>query len=195
MAWIMDQILQDVSTRGRAISQFLRGWLGPTLYSSAWVVGGALRSDKRRDIDVVLDTDVSVDWIKGQLGPSERTTAFGGLVYSYGGEHVDVWRLQDSWFYDDRTLKVGMHSYMARVHTDIQQIAYHASSGTIMDMGYSAARKSGLIELVYENNPYKREALNKALRIATDMKMLIGTKLFSSFIKEFVTGPSGVVLK
>lgn len=190
--------LTCVAERGELLTQGLRPWLRNIL-DHAYIVGGALRADTYRDVDIVvegIDLESAIRTLADCDEATVRKNHFGGFHCNLAGTRIDIWELGKSWcFTQEPDLPVTLDSLMSRFHTNIQAIAYDTLTHRVHDRGYFECLETNTLELIWEPNPFPFYAFSKAERIAKEMGLEYGPKLKKAMIDAYQAKITGIVTR
>lgn len=144
------------------------------------IFGGAVRDwylgRKPKDIDIVLDCSSD---IVSMLAANfkHKKSQFDGYQFEIDGVNLDVWRLEDSWYFKQGFAEPSWNNLLNSVPFNIDAILIF-KNGKILDNGFCNAIHNCLIEL---QNPVNKNPklfiVQRALRFKSKYGFKIGPVL------------------
>lgn len=129
-----------------------------------YLIGGILREyrDRQeikdlRDIDIIIDVKNGNDWIEILEQYQPEINSFGGYKLECSGLIVDIWKLQETWAYREGYVLCKPEEYVQNLQNTVflntDAIIYDLIRNIWYDEKYIDAMKSGIIDVILEENP------------------------------------------
>lgn len=172
--------LEKVRTSSSRLRNFF-GILNQLPSDEVAIFGGAVRDwhlgKTPKDIDIVIKESTMETIEKLTKNFDCNRSKFDGYHFEVSGIHLDVWRLQDSWYFRDRNVPKVWAELAASVPFDVDAILVFRD-GFVVDRGFAAAMDKKQIELQNMiNKDPKIHIFQRALRFRNKYGFTFGPKL------------------
>lgn len=159
-----------------------------------YLIGGVLREFKDngdilelRDLDLVIDIKNQGDW-ENTLSefPSDRN-CFDGYKWHFEDLVIDAWPIDETWAYRNGVVVCKPENWVEclgdTVFLSIDAIVYDLKEDVWYDKKYQETMKSGMLDIVLEDNPQVLLNLVRAMILRRRYALRYSAKLLQVFNK------------
>lgn len=158
------------------------------MIGDVYIVGGLLREYRDNGkIRELRDADFSINirhremWTELLKEIPHKINRFGGYKFLCSGFIIDIWDVTKTWAFQKHLIEVKNEAYFESiadsVYLNIDAIAYDLSNDRWSDARYVSAMKTGILDVVLEDNPYTELNLLRAMVLRRKYNMQYSERL------------------
>lgn len=153
-----------------------------------YMIGGILREykdkgyiEELRDADFIVNVKNKKLWSDILEIYQPKINSFGGYKFFCSGFFIDVWEAEQTWAYRENKIEFNAKNYCATlpqtVFLNMDAIVYDLTKAKWYDTIYREAKKTGVLDVVLEDNPHIKLNILRAMILRERYEMNYSEKL------------------
>lgn len=164
--------------------------------ANIYLIGGILREydiekkiENIRDIDTIIDIKDNEKWNQFLRDYQHKVNVFGGYKFVLDGIKFDIWKIEDTWAFKNNVINVTPDKYVENLQYTVflssDSIIYDVSNKKLYDELYVKSKRTKILDVILEENPYIELNILRAIIIKHKYNMNYSEKLRRIMMKEY----------